>query len=287
MKKADKKNKKRIWPVFVCGALCLITVLLAVYFMLFYDRDAYERQREDEACADLFINEIMNRPAREDESTAPESDIQKEIHIFEEDFLGTHEKPGKENERKIVEAKNENGEIVMDAGEPDFSDDNYLVGADGTVYTPDFATGELMFVLEYEKLKIRRGVYGDGTWDAIKKNLDVWLLCPSSPYMVLGKTNMTIYGHNHLSQDLSFNNLKNAAVGDTFKLYSKDGVYLYEVTRVFSQYRNYATKEYCNNITLGPSYCHLVTCGRENFLINGESTRYKDFIVEGVLREVN
>ena len=155
------------------------------------------------------------------------------------------EKPGKENERKIVEAKNENGEIVMDAGEPDFSDDNYLVGADGTVYTPDFATGELMFVLEYEKLKIRRGVYGDGTWDAIKKNLDVWLLCPSSPYMVLGKTNMTIYGHNHLSQDLSFNNLKNAAVGDTVTIMGGDaltadalaswlGTINYEVVCMFS-----------------------------------------------------
>ena len=96
---------------------------------------------------------------------------------------------------------------------------------------------------------------------------------------------VAFYGHNHTAQDLSFNNLKVASVGDEFILYRTGGVYRYEVTRILADWRSSVSKNYVDNMTISPDVCYIITCGRDNFPVDGKGSRYKDFIVEGHLKE--
>jgi LPXTG-site transpeptidase (sortase) family protein len=162
-----------------------------------------------------------------------------------------------------------------------FADDTYYE-RNGVTFTPDYAVGYLFCVLEYPNVGIRRGVYS-GTWDDIYDDLGLWMVTMARPDMELGRTHLAIYGHNHTSQNLSFNNLKNAAIGDSFYLYAESGIYTYEVADIFSDWRTDTTKKYVDDFSIGSDICYIITCGRDNFLIGGQSTRYQDFIVEGHL----
>ena len=164
-----------------------------------------------------------------------------------------------------------------------YEDPNYYQ-KNGVTYTPDYEVGYLFCALEYPKAGIRRGVYS-GDWSDIYYDLDLWMATSARPDYELGKTHMAIYGHNHTAQDLSFNNLKVASVGYEFTLYSTGGVYRYEVTRILADWRSSVSKNYVDNMTISPDVCYIIICGRDNFLVDGQSSRYKDFIVEGHLKE--
>lgn len=223
----------------------------AIYLIFFFNSAAYKRQATEESLADEYIDWLIDNAEELDAS---------------------------DNDEVEVETAGEDGVISMD-----WTDDVYYT-RDGITYTPDYAKGYLLCVLEYPSLQIRRGVYS-GTWDDIYENLDMWMVTAAHPSMVVGQTHMAIYGHNHTSQNLSFNNLKNAAIGDIFYLYSETGVYTYEVTEIFSEWRESVSSKYVDDFSISEDICYIITCGRDNFLINGESTRYKDFIVKGELVE--
>ena len=43
-------------------------------------------------------------------------------------------------------------------------------------------------------------------------------------------------------------------------------------------------RKYITDMSWGTDYCFLITCGRDDmYLPNGQSTRYKDFILQGEL----
>ena len=111
------------------------------------------------------------------------------------------------------------------------------------------------------------------------------MVTQARPDLELGKTHMTIYGHNHTSQNLSFNNLKDVALGDEFYIYAESGYYVYTVTDIFAEWRQTATQKYVDDFSLSSDKCYILTCGRDWWTINGMSTRYKDYIVEGTLKE--
>lgn len=157
-------------------------------------------------------------------------------------------------------------------------EDNVWYEKDGITYTPDYAKGVIDCVLEIETIKLRRGVY-IGTWEEIYHNLDMWMVTSARPDYVLGETHYAIYGHNHPVQNLSFNRLKDLAIGDTFKLISEKGIYIYEVTNVFSDWRENVTRKVVDNMELPETDCYIITCGRNEH-------RYKDLVVKGTLVSV-
>ena len=154
-------------------------------------------------------------------------------------------------------------------------EDNVWYEKDGITYTPDYAKGVIDCVLEIETIKLRRGVY-IGTWEEIYHNLDMWMVTSARPDYVLGETHYAIYGHNHPVQNLSFNRLKDLSIGDTFKLISEKGIYIYEVTDIFSDWRENVTRKVVDNMELPETDCYIITCGRNEH-------RYKDLVVKGVL----
>ena len=158
MKAESNKRKKKAVPAFVFAGLCMLFGIMAFCLLCLYNKEGYERLKKDEECADLFIKELEEN-VTESAEVLPLTPGTKE-NDRDEDERSPHEKSEQKNEKIPIAAAMDEGRLVMDAGEPDFSDDNYYTGHDGTRYTPDFATGGLMFVLEYKKLKIRRGVYG-------------------------------------------------------------------------------------------------------------------------------
>lgn len=149
---------------------------------------------------------------------------------------------------------------------------------DGITFTPDYAQGFLECVLEIPSVKIRRGVYS-GTWEEIQYNLDIWMVTAARPDYEFGKTHYCIYGHNHTTQDLSFNRLKDVKVGETFTLTTEKKIYYYKVTNVFAEWRESVTTQYVDNFNLLKETCYIVTCGRNE-------NRYKDIVVEGVLYKI-
>jgi sortase (surface protein transpeptidase) len=175
----------------------------------------------------------------------------------------------------LPEEKTEDTEIV---------DDKYYERG-GVTYTPDFAKGALDCVLEIPSISLKRGVY-TGTRQEIEYDLSIWMTTAASPDLKLGETHYAIYGHNHLVQDLSFNRLKDVQLGDLFTLTKEDRVYAYKVTDIFADWRSSGRKKYAANMNQDSSLCFIFTCGRDHWLLNGQSTRYKDYIVEGTLQAV-
>lgn len=271
--KMTKKTKKRIVTMFLLAAAALL-IICGVYFIFFYNFSAYQRQATEERLADVFINYLLDNVER--------------LDAAEEEKEG--DTTGVNNSMPETAADNDMEEVQATAGNDgvirtgyNFADDNYYE-RDGVTYTPDYAQGYLLCVLEYPNVGIRRGVYS-GTWDDIYADLDMWMVTIAHPDMQPGQTHLAIYGHNHTSQNLSFNNLKNAQAGDVFYLYAESGIYTYEVANIFSDWRTDITRKYVDDFSVGSDICYIITCGRDNFLIGEESTRYKDFIVEGHLIE--
>lgn len=260
-----KLNKRRLGAV-ICVAFASLCVASASYLLLFYNRDAYVRQNTERELADNYIEFLIENA----------EELEREEGTEDDEWINIALNLG-ETDRDKTEPE------TTTRPEKTFDDDIYYE-RDGVIYTPDYAKGYLFCVLEYPKLSIRRGVYS-GTWDEIYFDLDIWMATMARPDYEFGKTHMAIYGHNHTAQNLSFNNLKNAAIGDEFYLYSKKGVYVYEVTNILCEWRPSVTKNYVDNMTIPSDTCYIITCGRDNFLIDGQSTRYRDFLVEGHIKK--
>lgn len=233
---------------YICA---LVFSVGAIYFLCFHDEvaysEGYERQEQEEQLADQYLEFL----------------IQAAETVAEEES-----KPGtKENEQK---------QPTM----PGWTDNQYLT-KDGVTFTPDYAKGYLDCVLEIEKIKLKRGVYG-GSWDDIVHNLDVWMVTVAHPDMILGETAYSIYGHNHTAQALSFNRLPELTVGDTFTLTNYTGQYIYEVTEILSLNRNSGRSKYIDNFRNRPvTEITIFTCGRAGEYWN--NTRYKDYILVGTM----
>ncbi len=295
--KPQKLNTQKIRAV-VCIAIALISVVAAAYLLFFYNKDAYERQDIEESIADNFISDLL-KIAEESKAEVDEEnqDLSKpdrinipgaEKHDTAEALPGQitwrDEQSAYASYKRDLLSDEPEGDDYLVKQQKTYEDPNYYQ-RNGVTYTPDYAVGYLLCVLEYPKAGIRRGVYS-GDWADIYYDLDLWMATSARPDYELGKTHMAIYGHNHTAQDLSFNNLRVASVGDEFTLYSVDGVYRYEVTRIFADWRSSVSKNYVDDMSISPDVCYIITCGRDNFLVDGQSSRYKDFIVEGHLKEV-
>ena len=152
----------------------------------------------------------------------------------------------------------------------------------GVVYTPEHAVGRIDCVLEIPKISLKRCVYS-GTDEEIAADLDMWFTVSASGTLVPGETHYAIFGHNHTVQNLSFNRLGEVTVGDWFTLTRGSMVYIYLVTDIFASERASGRRAYAYDDSMDPSRCYIFTCGRDYMLLNGVSTRYKDFIVEGTL----
>ncbi|MBQ6541455.1 MAG: sortase [Lachnospiraceae bacterium] len=152
----------------------------------------------------------------------------------------------------------------------------------GVVYTPEHAVGRIDCVLEIPKISLKRCVYS-GTDEEIAADLDMWFTVSASGALVPGETHYAIFGHNHTVQNLSFNRLGEMTVGDWFTLTRGSMVYIYLVTDVFASERASGRRSYAYDNSMDPSRCYIFTCGRDYMLLDGVSTRYKDFIVEGTL----
>lgn len=281
MEKKDKiGQKKKLRLRIQTGIFLAAAIFLAVgaaYLILFYNRDAYKRQETEESLAEAFIDYLAEH--------APEIEKGEAKTAYTPDYFVRETGTAVESAcpESISEAKETAGAHMAADGviymENTFTDNSYYV-RNGITFTPDYAEGYLVCVLEYPDVGIRRGVYS-GTWDDIYADLDMWMVTFAHPDMQLGQTHLAIYGHNHTAQNLSFNNLSKAKVGDRFYLYGLSGIYTYEVTSIFSDWRTDTTSRYVDNFAIGSDICYIITCGRDNFLINNSGTRYKDFIVEG------
>ena len=237
------------------------TVLLAASFLFSLDTlKGIQRQRQEVAVIEEYLKNY-SAYVRESKTASSEASSEDE----------PKESAGDETEDTVpVSSK-----IV---------DDRYY-SRDGVTYTPDFAKGTLDSVLEIPCISLKRGVY-TGSRAEIEYDLSIWLTTVSSPDIKLGETHYAIYGHNHLVQDLSFNRLKDVRIGDGFTLTKEDRVYSYKVTDIFADWRSSGRKKYATNMSQDPSLCFIFTCGRDHWLLNGQSTRYKDYIVVGTLQGV-
>lgn len=290
------KNKKIISVVFLLAGLCLLG--LSVYFIFFYNYEAYKRQEIEESLAEEYIEYVLENRENTEASS-------KEAYIIETEEASAETEISVSAESYIDDEGVKHIEVIQkhNDGILDFNDDNYYVGKDGTRFTPDYAAGSLFCVLSYPKCKIKRGIYS-GTWEDRDRNLDMWIPNLANPFMNFDYTHITIEGHNHTSQNLSFNALNKSETGDEFYLVSDKGIYVYQVADIYSMSRDCVRKKLINDLTLGADKCFIVTCGRENFLVNhyrdfdyqnkkwidsyfsNKSSRYYDYVVEGNLIEI-
>ena len=249
-------RKAKIWLLLLAASVLILAA------SLYASRDTihgFLRQKKDEQAAEAFLAEYS--------AVVKEGSDRKEIRSIEDEESET--KIGTESETDFVSRPDE---IV---------DENYYE-RNGVTYTPDFARGTLDCVLEIPSISLKRGVYS-GSQEEIEYDLDIWLTTAASPHLRLGETHYAIYGHNHLVQDLSFNRLKDVKPGDIFTLTDENKVWSYKVTNILAEWRNVGRKKYATNPDVDPSLCYIFTCGRDHWLLNGKSTRYKDYIIEGTL----
>lgn len=270
-KRRKERQKSSIGFKLLFALLLLIAFGLigtGVYFLFFKNRDAYERQEEEQDLADTYIDDLILK------LTDPEAYEQriKEEAAKKASRMAALEESEEESSAEEFPS--------YDFSDLDYDDENYYM-RDGIVYTPDYAKGTIECVLEVPAAGIRRGVY-TGTWDDINYDLDIWMVTAARPDYVLGSTHYCIYGHNHTAQDLSFNRLKDVEVGDYFYLTAESGRYIYLVTNVFAVTRESATSDYVDNFTISNDKCYIITCGRDDGVHN---YRYLDLIVEGTLED--
>lgn len=199
--------------------------------------DGYDRIKKEEACVTRFLREGKAASRRKKEANEKKTD---EREVQDENWT-----------------------------------DSLYYERDGIVYTPEYAVGYLDCVLEIPSIQLRRAVYR-GSWEEIRKNLDVWMLTAARPDYELENTVYCIYGHNHPIQDLSFNRLQQLQIGDRFTLTNQTSILEYEITAVYGKSREDTTRQIVDNFSLSPQECYLITCGRGKY-------RYLDFIVQGTL----
>ncbi len=234
-------RKKRL---YIFGLLFLIVGIVLMGTFLLDTAEGLARIKKEDECVAHFLKKA------EAVETIPKTESDEQGDSVSQEVKDTEEK------------------------DENWTDDAYYE-RDGTIYTPEYASGYLECVLEIPSIRLRRGVYS-GSWEEIRKNLDIWMVTAARPDYELGNTVYCIYGHNHPIQNLSFNRLEQLAVGDRFTLTSQTSILEYEVTAVYGKTREQTTTEIVDNFSLSPQDCYLITCGRGNY-------RYLDFIVQGTL----
>lgn len=247
----------------------IAAVLVAGYACRLYknpEADARKRQQVEESIARSYLEQLKKDDAAKSDGSR---------NVLNETESEESETKGSDSRDTCLFGTFASESLEEETMTPRWDDKNYYV-RDGITYTPDYARGTLLGVLEVDHAGIRRGVYG-GTWEDIQYDLDIWMTTAARPDYELGKTHFAIYGHNHTVQDLSFNRLKDVVVGDVFTYTTKDGVYIYDVTRFFADWREIVTKDYVDNFSLPADKCYIISCGRNEY-------RYKDIVVEGTLR---
>lgn len=240
--------------------------------------EATRRQETEESLADRYILQLLEQQTEEAETTIAKTEEKTaDTSTSEMEVPESTEAALTEISETESETTRFGTEIVTVEVPLTWADDNWYM-RDGITYTPDYARGTIMGVLEVPLAKIRRGFY-TGTWSDIAYNLDIWMITAARPDYVLGKTHICIYGHNHTVQDLSFNRLKYVRQGEVFTITDENGVYVYDVTDFFADWRECVSTNLVNNFNISPDKCYIITCGRDEY-------RYKDIVVEGTLREV-
>ena len=211
-------------------------------------REGMDRQELEESIAVTYITDLRNI---DDETTIEYEDVVTESVVTES--------------------------YATPRTELEYEDNNYP-WFNGRHYTPDYATGTIMGVLEIPSIELRRPIY-TGTWDDILHDLDAWMTVQAHPDMVLGETHFAIYGHNAVSQDLSFNKLRYVQIGEYFIITSGDKVYYYEATDFFADWRECVTRYYVDDFTRPADQCYIITCGRDEY-------RWRDVVLVGTLQKV-
>lgn len=271
--------------------LGLAAVALAGYSGYLYqnpESSGVKRQNTEESIAQAYIEALLSseetveeiEDAIQESSFVEDSNAETSLFSDEDEIERTVEQTSTYEETVEPPEELDDEETIEGTIEDSFestqwSDPNYYT-RDGITYTPDYAMGELLGVLEVDRAGIRRGVYG-GSWEAIQHDLDIWMVTEARPDYEIGKTHFAIYGHNHTVQDLSFNRLKDVVPGDVFTYTTDQGVFIYDVTRFFADWRELVTSQYVDNFSISGDKCYLISCGRNEY-------RYKDIVVEGTLR---
>ena len=259
------KKDKMISAVLGVGA-----VFLAGYAGYRYcnpEASGVERQNVEESLAQAYIEALL----QDEMQMTTQIDTEADGENFERDSTVDLSEEASES---VFEDELELEETEWEET-TQWSDSNYYI-RDGITYTPEYAMGELLGVLEIDHAGIRRGVYG-GSWEAIEHDLDIWMTTVARPDYEIGKTHFAIYGHNHTVQDLSFNRLKDVVLGDVFTYTTDQGVFIYDVTRFLADWRELVTRDYVDNFSISADKCYIISCGRNEY-------RYKDIVVEGTLR---
>lgn len=276
-------RKSKLFLLFAAAGMFVLAAAL------YFSRDTIRgilRQKQEEAVAEEYLK-LFSVDAKEYGPKGTEESLisQKET----KESLRTENFEASETEAQQSTAAEETSEpstaeAMTGPAFREIVDDRYYERG-GIVYTPDYAQGELDCVLEIPCISLKRGVY-KGNAAQIDHDLGIWLTTAAKEDMELGKTNYAIYGHNHTVQDLSFNRLKDVSVGDVFTLTKEGRAYVYRVSRIFAEWRSVGRKRYAMTTSLDPSLCYIFTCGRDYWPLNGVSTRYKDYIVEGTLEGI-
>ena len=276
-------RKSKLFLLFAAAGMFVLAAAL------YFSRDTIRgilRQKQEEAVAEEYLR-LFSVDAKEYGPKETEESLisQKET----KESLRTERFEASETKPQLSTAAEETSEAssAETVTEPVFREiiDDHYYERGGVVYTPDYAQGELDCVLEIPCISLKRGVY-KGNAAQIDHDLGIWLTTAAKEDMELGKTNYAIYGHNHTVQDLSFNRLKDVSVGDVFTLTKEGSAYVYRVSRIFAEWRSVGRKRYAMTTSLDPSLCYIFTCGRDYWPLNGVSTRYKDYIVEGTLEGI-
>lgn len=173
--------KKEKWGSAVLGLGAVLLALSAGYLYTHPEETGRKRQQTEESLAQAYLEALL-----EEESVEP-----SQTEEVQEETLEA---------ASALESETESVTLEETLPETSWADPNYYE-RDGITYTPEYAMGQLMGVLEVDHAGIRRGVYG-GSWEAIQHDLDIWMVTEARPDYELGKTHMAIYGHNHTVQDL-------------------------------------------------------------------------------------
>ena len=258
--------RKALQWITIIAAVALLGAAVWLYFNP--ESKGVKRQETEESLAAAYVEALLREDSQA--NTSDQSDRETTPVTSEElSETETTQTISEETQEETTPVPSKKSEIN------DFEDPIYYQRG-GVTYTPDYAKGYLDGVLEVPTAGIRRGAYC-GTMSDIIFDLDIWMVTVARPDYELGKTHYCIYGHNHPYQNLSFNRLRNVKVGDVFTYTTEDGVYIYDVTDYFAQWREMATTDYVDNFDLPYYKMYIITCGRGEFVC-------RDLLVEGTLR---
>ena len=146
-------------------------------------------------------------------------------------------------------------------------------------FSENNARGHVDCVLEIPSLDLRQSIF-TGSVEQIEHDLRNWLPVTARADYKLGETHYCIYSHNPKNKSIRFSYAQELMKrGDYMIVTQKDRVYLYEVSNLFSEWRDKCTEKYVDNMSLKKELLYIFTCGRNEW-------QYKNVVVEGTLYDV-